>query len=75
MNNFISLAFKSLVSILRYREHLFFLSRCPALIGQYMTALASDWLQPGLPADGQVPVVVPNAGGQAPELLPRHAPV
>ena len=40
-----------------------------------MTALASDWLQPGLPADGQVPVVVPDAGGQAPELLARHAPV
>ena len=40
-----------------------------------MSLVASDWLQPGLPADGQVPVVVPDAGGQAPELLGRHAPV
>ena len=37
--------------------------------------MTSDWLEPGLPADGQVPVVGPDAGGQAPELLSRHAPV
>ena len=32
-------------------------------------------LEPRLPADSQVPVVVLDAGGQAPELLSRHAPV